>query len=47
MKKIRSLLVAAGLLASIVTGTVVLPLTQSASTALAAPPCCTDPHTQD
>ena len=35
MQKIRSLVLAAGLLASIVTGTVVLALTQSTSPALA------------
>jgi hypothetical protein len=43
MQKVRLLLV----LASLVASTVVLPLTQSASPALAAPPCCTDPYVQD
>jgi hypothetical protein len=46
MQKFRSLLLAVGLLASIVTGAVILPLSQSAAPALAAPPA-TDPHVQD
>jgi hypothetical protein len=36
MQKIRSLVLAAGLLASIVTGAVILPLSQSAAPALAS-----------
>jgi hypothetical protein len=44
MQEIRSLLLAAGLLASIVTGAVVLPLAQSTTAALAAPPMCCAIH---
>jgi hypothetical protein len=43
MQKIRSLVLAAGLLASVAAGTTALSLTQSATPALAASPHC-DPY---